>query len=312
MSATPRPGYVYILQNPNLNGWVKVGRTKRPPHKRAKELSTTAWPDDFEIFHARFFWDSVHAEKEIHAELENNLGSLKRKKEFFEIAPDGAFSYLMDLKDPIWKQTSILDEHWDPSLLGREMLEDRWQWAEEKLKIPAEHKQGWRELEELSAEGWADGSVRLAEKLMGKFDNPEHFRRASWVWQAAADQGTEGAEAWALWCRSWPEGQGLDVLLDTSWQRYGVRDPHQWPTLLMDLFEKEIFFWTLKPERAQAHPWWPALAMAWDNEAKEMGDQWNEERRNAWMRLRRQTVTSELVKPTPTDNLSSGLKPGLK
>lgn len=294
MSAKPRPGYVYILKNPLLDGWVKVGRTKRPPHKRAKELSTTAWPENFEVAYAKFFWDSVHAERYIHEELENALGSEQKKKEFFKIDPYEAAERLSYLDDPIWKQTSILDSNWDPAIDNKEMLEDRWMWAEEKILIPAERNQGWRELEELSAEGWTEGSVRLAEKLMGKFNNPEHFKRASWVWQAAADQGAMGAEVWAKWCRSWPDNHGLIDLLDESWEKYHS-NIQPWPSLLMDLFETEIFFWQLKPERAFSHPWWGELAKHWQEESLIMGENWNPNRKIVFDILKNKTIKDENI-----------------
>lgn len=291
MTAKPKPGYVYVLENPLLQGWVKIGRTTRPPHKRAQELSTTAWPENFQVAHAKFFWDSVHAEQEIHHQLKTKLTEEQKKKEFFQLETQQAIFHVNQLNDPIWKQTSIIEESWDPSFSQRDMLEDRWQWAEEKLLIPQERDQGWRELEQLSAEGWADGSVRLAQKLMGRFNNPEHFKRASWVWQAAADQGAEGAEAWSKWCRTWPHGEGLQELLNESWNHYGEQDAEQWPSLLMDLFETEIFFWTYKPERALPHPWWGALIKAWEQESQIMGEDWNPQRRQAWTQLRNQTIS---------------------
>ena len=47
--STPDLGYLYILTNASMPELLKVGRTARDPHERARELSTTGVPTPFEV-----------------------------------------------------------------------------------------------------------------------------------------------------------------------------------------------------------------------------------------------------------------------
>jgi hypothetical protein len=303
MSAKPHPGYVYVLENPATPGWVKVGRTGRPPHRRARELSGTAVRQDFRVAHARFFWDAVHAERAIHQQLVQNLGPSHRNKEFFEMEALAAMDVVSALPDPIWQEATGLESDWNPAFHDRDMLENRWTWAEEKAADadPKVRIEGWREMEQLSAEGWQDASVRLAERLMGRFDDIESLHDAGWVWHAAQTQGAEGAGAWAAWCQTLPDGNGLSALLDGVMNRWGTDSELLWPPLLGSLFEREIDLWRVRPDRAISHPWWSRLARAWDAEEALMGKDWNPERRQAWERLHRQPAagSEQVSSPAP-------------
>lgn len=100
-------GYVYILTNPSMPGWVKIGSTRRSDiEKRLKELSKpTSVPLSF-VAHATLATDDFPEEiehcvhdliDEIDPELratEVNEYGKKRKREFFQVDPDTAFRVL--------------------------------------------------------------------------------------------------------------------------------------------------------------------------------------------------------------------------
>lgn len=94
-------GYVYILTNPSFReDWVKIGRSSRKVDIRSKELDNTAVPLPFEIY------ATVQTSKfeEIEAKLHKILTELadlriRKNREFFNIKPEEAFSYLKDLAE---------------------------------------------------------------------------------------------------------------------------------------------------------------------------------------------------------------------
>ena len=44
-------GYVYVLTNPSFReDWVKIGKSKRFPNIRSKELDNTAVPLPYEVY----------------------------------------------------------------------------------------------------------------------------------------------------------------------------------------------------------------------------------------------------------------------
>ncbi len=60
-------GYVYVLTNPSFrDDWVKIGKSKRLPEVRSRELYNTAVPLPYEVF-ATLYTDKYNeAEKMIH------------------------------------------------------------------------------------------------------------------------------------------------------------------------------------------------------------------------------------------------------
>jgi len=91
------PGYVYVLINPAMEGLVKIGRTERDPHERAKELSVaTGVPTPFFVAYDSFFEDCVGAEQFIHATLELKGYRLTNNKEFFNCPPNEAIKTVVE------------------------------------------------------------------------------------------------------------------------------------------------------------------------------------------------------------------------
>ena len=65
-------GYVYVLINPSMENLVKIGKTKREPNERAKELSsTTGVPTPFIVVYDCYFESCSEAEIFVHTYLEN-------------------------------------------------------------------------------------------------------------------------------------------------------------------------------------------------------------------------------------------------
>lgn len=261
MLALSRPGYVYVMANPSLPGWRKVGHTHRPPHRRAQELSRTAVPTAFDVEYARFFWDALAAEQGVHRLLEGQAGPAGRRKEFFNLPLDQARLAVQNLPDAGRASESPLAdaEGWETTLEGRESL---WEWAEADWRQPdpAVRKNGWRAMERLSAAGWGEGSWRLAEHLMHAAPGQEGAARALWVLDAAAAQGLPEARLRAAWLRSWSgEAAALDAWraeLDRLPGAFGD-DWRYWPPRVADTLAAEATLWARQPSRRLDRPWWP-------------------------------------------------------
>lgn len=96
-------GYVYILTNPSFReDWVKIGKSSREVDVRSKELDNTAVPLPFEIYATVKTSKYDELEAKLHKIL-TDLADLRIRKtrEFFNIKPEDAFSYLKDLAELI-------------------------------------------------------------------------------------------------------------------------------------------------------------------------------------------------------------------
>lgn len=252
-----RPGYVYVLANPSLPGWHKIGHTYRPPHRRAAALSRTALPTAFEVEHARFFWDAPAAERAIHGLLAQ---SAPRRREFFSVELDVARELVqaqpaigrLSLEFPATPVEEDLDP-WETSLEGREAL---WAWAESDLGSadPRVVRQAWRTMEQLSARGWAEGSWRLAERMMRERPSVDQARRAAWVLDAAHVQGHPDAALRAAWLRSWEGPAAFHAWVITASRAMQVHglDLAAWPHHQRATLEAEMTCWPNQPHRRLA------------------------------------------------------------
>lgn len=261
MLASVRPGYVYVLANPSLPGWRKVGHTHRPPHRRAEELSRTALPTAFDVEFARFFWDALAAEQQVHRVLTQTAGRAGRSKEFFNLPLEQARLVIQQLPDagrqPSGPVDLESDEAWDQTLEGRETL---WEWAEEdwKSRDPEAQRRGWRGMERLSAAGWAEGSWRLSEHLLHADPSLAGAQRSAWVLDAACAQGLAEAGLRAAWLRSWDDTpqsfQDWRQALEKLPAQFGA-DAEYWPPRVVDTLRAELSLWKDKPHRRLNLPW---------------------------------------------------------
>ena len=102
-------GLVYILTNPCLDGWVKIGMTERNDiEKRLKELNTpTNLPLSYRCYATYEVEDPMVVEKKIHSiidRVDNSLHAREqlsngkvREREFFRISPETAFGIFSDI-----------------------------------------------------------------------------------------------------------------------------------------------------------------------------------------------------------------------
>jgi len=94
-------GYVYVLTNPSFrDDWVKIGKSKRLPEVRGRELYNTAVPLPYEIYATLQTEKYNEAERMIHRSIDR-ISELRinKSREFFNIAPESAYEILADIKD---------------------------------------------------------------------------------------------------------------------------------------------------------------------------------------------------------------------
>lgn len=101
-------GYVYIMTNPCLDGWVKIGMTTKSIESRLKELNRpTNIPLSFRCYASYKVDDPQEVEKTIHNLIDRLNSSLHareflndgriRKREFFKISPETAYGVFEDI-----------------------------------------------------------------------------------------------------------------------------------------------------------------------------------------------------------------------
>lgn len=76
------PGWVYCLSNKGMPGIYKIGKTKRSPEERAKQLYTTGVPYPFKIEMAKYVTEYHNKEKSFKKIL--NQYSCNHSREFFQ------------------------------------------------------------------------------------------------------------------------------------------------------------------------------------------------------------------------------------
>lgn len=102
-------GLVYILTNPCLDGWVKIGMTERNDiEKRLKELNAPAnIPLSYRCYATYEVDNPLEVEKRIHSIIDRIDDSLHarellesgrtREREFFKISPETAYGIFRDI-----------------------------------------------------------------------------------------------------------------------------------------------------------------------------------------------------------------------
>lgn len=102
-------GIVYILINPCLDGWVKIGMTERNDiDRRLKELNTpTNLPLSYRCYATYEVEQPLEVEKRIHSIIDRIDDTLHareklengriRKREFFKISPETAYGIFKDI-----------------------------------------------------------------------------------------------------------------------------------------------------------------------------------------------------------------------
>ncbi len=94
-------GYVYVLTNPSFrDDWVKIGKSRRLPEVRSRELYNTAVPLPYEVYATLYTEKYNEAEKMIHKMIDR-ISDLRinKSREFFNIGPEDAYDILLDIKN---------------------------------------------------------------------------------------------------------------------------------------------------------------------------------------------------------------------
>jgi len=97
---------VYVLTNPAMPGYTKIGKTSNGLKSRMHQLDSTGVPLPFECFYAAVVKDSSFVEKQLHeAFLDQRVRS---NREFFEISPERvrAALKLVEIEDATPDDTS--------------------------------------------------------------------------------------------------------------------------------------------------------------------------------------------------------------
>ena len=85
-------GIVYVLTNPAMPGYVKIGHTSQPVEKRVRSLSGTNVPRRYECAAAWEFKDAPAVEKALHDAFADHRGDVLR--EFFVLDPERVVAIL--------------------------------------------------------------------------------------------------------------------------------------------------------------------------------------------------------------------------
>lgn len=241
-----RSGYVYVAQSPEREDACKVGYTMRPPHVRMKELGRTTWLLPVRVQSARFFWDAITIERQMHRALAPF--AMEGVEEWFAI--------------PAWQVAGLLREmpqlapashaqDWEDGLSFSEQMD----WAMDLLRSPLKkgQKAGWRDIERLSSMGHGPASWMLAEKLLAT--NPDEPDRALWVLDAAVVQGHLPASLRKDWVASLSSSDPSRRVWRACAQKFTEKypDPESWSEEDHATMLHEARLWKRNPR------------MAWDN-----------------------------------------------
>lgn len=87
------PEYIYILTNPSMPNLIKVGKTKKHPLQRIKELNSTGVPKPFKLQMSLIVEDCSAAERQAHEILAKYR--VNKRREFFKISVKKAIEMLL-------------------------------------------------------------------------------------------------------------------------------------------------------------------------------------------------------------------------
>ena len=91
-------GFVYILDNPSLEGMVKIGATTKKPSKRCLELSSsTSIPTPFNIVYSQPSMNPFKVESIVHTILDEYR--VNKNREFFKVNIDQTINLIEDIEN---------------------------------------------------------------------------------------------------------------------------------------------------------------------------------------------------------------------
>ena len=85
-----KAGWVYVIENPSLNGMMKIGVTRRlDPMDRVNELGSASVPFKFGVHSIIFSEDAFKLEHDLHMAFDNyRVNKVNKQKEFFAVTLD--------------------------------------------------------------------------------------------------------------------------------------------------------------------------------------------------------------------------------
>ncbi|WP_226703420.1 GIY-YIG nuclease family protein [Microbulbifer elongatus] len=121
-------GYVYLLVNPEIPGYVKIGKTHRDPAIRAKELSTSGVPGYWKVHHQRLVPQCDVVEQAVHRSLSQNRPI--RGRELFKVDPEEGVRAIESLSKsniayfPHWPNLRDFDRSASGDLITAQLLDE--------------------------------------------------------------------------------------------------------------------------------------------------------------------------------------------
>ena len=248
-----RSGYVYVAQSPDRLDACKVGHTTRPPHARMEELGKTTWLSPMRVFSARFFWDALTAERQLHKALAAFRQS--GTEEWFNVPASQVAHVVTGWEEPArppHPSRRSPEEYAAPQWRAL-----RLEWAMEDIASDSKRRQadGWRDVERLSCLGHAPATWLVAERVL--VEAPMHPERALWVLEAASRQGCEGAVLRRDWVASLTASDPTRRRWKESVRAFleKMPDPQSWNEEDRKTLAQELRLWGMRPSLA----WSPAL-----------------------------------------------------
>lgn len=219
-----RSGFVYASRVPQ-SPWVKIGFTRRVPHHRLKELSSSNSQDNFVLVDACFSTDALACEKYIH-EWAKRL-NWQRKKEFFNASNEQVKELFVNL----------------PSFCSPKEVE--------YVALEDYENIGFTSLEKMAIKGDCYASFFVAQALLGKGE----VSPAIVMFKASAHQGHPTAHIHEAFVKSFDD-QKFD--LEKLWKLFlpfhqSLQKEHAVPQDVEELLIQEQQSWKAHPTRA--HSW---------------------------------------------------------
>jgi predicted RNase H-like HicB family nuclease len=117
-------GVVYVMSNPNIPNFVKVGRTNRDVFRRAQQVSGTGVPGAYQV-------DAIfpsHRPEKDEAKAHNKLARFRDDKEHFKI---DAASAIVKVKTALKRDPAFVSDEWRSKVT--ELVKENQQRMLEKL-----------------------------------------------------------------------------------------------------------------------------------------------------------------------------------
>jgi hypothetical protein len=91
-------GFLYVAENPSMDGLIKIGHTVKVPTARLAELFTTGVPEPFEVAYYALVQDSKKTESAVHQLLSRYRPN--KNREFFAISISAAIHAIRAIEQP--------------------------------------------------------------------------------------------------------------------------------------------------------------------------------------------------------------------